>query len=1217
MLEATTQCDDVQAAPEAEEAQTSSKNQDDRKHKIERAGRIKESLENLKLLALAAIDQNRLAFIQNVLALSGQIKKIFFSNLLLTTENINRRYRELARQFHPDKAKWIAAAYQIDAHDLMVLISDCKDDLLHNLARACAASGERTFYQEQGDNFWKLAMDYRYASKGEWDKLTMLRPGALAHLSTDVLNKSRIENAIRAYEAYRACCRVADNNQYLPRQIQLRGHIALCLYAAGRHLEAQLYALAAVQLIFNKPQHVTQAELSKAKNILDKVQGRASARGDTQPTASEPTSASQALSKVGVGSSPLTTVQERSSFTNRIGIQSALADDLSKVAKALVLTSDRSLVKYQAAAEDILRAKIKAARYKTAGIATMAGAVVAGGGISLCAVASTVANVGLIQAGLATGAVLVLPIAGIFTGFAAIGLGIWGGKSLWEKGQNMLQEPAIREKLNEIMEQALQCYDQGKLQGFFSELTTAYDTNERLFSLAALEEEGVPVGSIIESLTKHGFRPDGIAYLFNLMGEALSSGKVSIPGCKPANLIDRAESSFKGSLRKSLEESAKRIDARISSKRKKDIANTIKNYANVLLDLFLLRDEGYLAREHVKDAQEMPFTVRLEEMRNVAKLNIAIVDIIRGEQAGINAAKQLVQEVRNSIDHYGQFHTIPGMRLAAIEDFLWIVSGQPADGEYLTSAIAIAANQPLAEEADDDRSLGYLNNELQKASSSQKKAKIYNQRAAQYAKKAQEEAKVDHLGSLQHWQKAQKDYVSALKLINHDETASLGYARCLIGLSKYDQALNCLNNNPSLLENSDAWIMTSVAHRKQLHYQQAKGGILEALARDPKSQEAGRQKALIEKLQARPREQRLNEYSSTQICCEELYFDARRSNEKQYYTILSIDGGGVRGVLPALWLSEIEHRTKRPIAHLFNMVAGTSTGAIIAAGLSVPYIDVPKVRRASQVVQKEVLSPYRPRYSASEIVELYRQKSTKIFTRSEWSWMPGYNWVGDKYKNTGLSSIFREQLGQTTLGQALTELVIPAVSKDNFTRTHLFSRYESQKDPVNNATLYDVLMATTAAPTFFPAYKIENKGTFVDGAVQANNPAMEAYSAAGRYGLPRSEQEIFMLSMGAGTCIPDPLKAELYSGKLFWASNYPRVNLALQEGDTDRQMRSNLGDRYQRWQVWLERPIGLDAYQAMGKLLELGQQHLEELYASDDNTMNKLLEFLEDQAPPA
>ena len=97
----------------------------------------------------------------------------------------------------------------------MALINDCKDALLQSLASASAGSGEQTFYQEQGDNFWRLAMDYKYASKCAWGKLTLLLPEVLQSLSPDVLNASRIEKVIEAYEAYRACCRLADKNQDL------------------------------------------------------------------------------------------------------------------------------------------------------------------------------------------------------------------------------------------------------------------------------------------------------------------------------------------------------------------------------------------------------------------------------------------------------------------------------------------------------------------------------------------------------------------------------------------------------------------------------------------------------------------------------------------------------------------------------------------------------------------------------------------------------------------------------------------------------------------------------------------------------------------------------------------------------------------------------------------------------------------------------------------
>lgn len=70
----------------------------------------------------------------------------------------------------------------------------------------------------------------------------------------------------------------------------------------------------------------------------------------------------------------------------------------------------------------------------------------------------------------------------------------------------------------------------------------------------------------------------------------------------------------------------------------------------------------------------------------------------------------------------------------------------------------------------------------------------------------------------------------------------------------------------------------------------------------------------------------------------------------------------------------------------------------------------------------------------------------------------------------------------------LNDLVIPAVYENMNNRTYLFSTFEAKINPQTNYKLYDVLMATTAAPTFFPSYNIENEGhtmegTFVDGGV--------------------------------------------------------------------------------------------------------------------------------------
>ena len=101
-------------------------------------------------------------------------------------------------------------------------------------------------------------------------------------------------------------------------------------------------------------------------------------------------------------------------------------------------------------------------------------------------------------------------------------------------------------------------------------------------------------------------------------------------------------------------------------------------------------------------------------------------------------------------------------------------------------------------------------------------------------------------------------------------------------------------------------------------------------------------------------------------------------------------------------------------------------------------------------------------------------------------------------------------------------------------------------------------MATAAAPTFSPAYRIPAKGVFVDGAVQAGKLACHEACC---YVIPR--EEIFMRSMGIGAYISDLLPPDLKGGEWFWVGTFAPLNLALQTGDAYKQMLSNLEGCYQ------------------------------------------------------
>jgi hypothetical protein len=205
--------------------------------------------------------------------------------------------------------------------------------------------------------------------------------------------------------------------------------------------------------------------------------------------------------------------------------------------------------------------------------------------------------------------------------------------------------------------------------------------------------------------------------------------------------------------------------------------------------------------------------------------------------------------------------------------------------------------------------------------------------------------------------------------------------------------------------------------------------------------------------------------------------------------ILSIDGGGIRGIIPALILQNIEERAEKPISELFHMIAGTSTGGILACALTAPVING------------------KPR-KAEEIVRLYRERGKEIFDSSFWH---GFGSLGgmtdEKYESGNLENILDEYLQDAKLSGVEQDLLItsynielrkPFFFKSWKARGNKLREGETKQD--RNFYLKDVARATSAAPTYFEPALISNikekKFPLIDGGVFANNPAMCALSSA-------------------------------------------------------------------------------------------------------------------------
>lgn len=210
--------------------------------------------------------------------------------------------------------------------------------------------------------------------------------------------------------------------------------------------------------------------------------------------------------------------------------------------------------------------------------------------------------------------------------------------------------------------------------------------------------------------------------------------------------------------------------------------------------------------------------------------------------------------------------------------------------------------------------------------------------------------------------------------------------------------------------------------------------------------------------------------------------------------ILSIDGGGIRGVMPAVILDQIEQEVG-PLVSAFDLIAGTSTGGIIALGIG------------AAIKEGKPLAP-------KDLLALYHNKSAQIFPQGFFHALKGY--LGPKYPSDGIEKALQGQYGDARLKSALTPLLI--ASYDLQTQTPFFFKSEKAKvDPGYDWPVWQVARATSAAPTFFPPLHLVGNGgdyALVDGGIYANNPAVAAYAEARH--LYRDATEFVIVSVGTG-----------------------------------------------------------------------------------------------------
>lgn len=273
------------------------------------------------------------------------------------------------------------------------------------------------------------------------------------------------------------------------------------------------------------------------------------------------------------------------------------------------------------------------------------------------------------------------------------------------------------------------------------------------------------------------------------------------------------------------------------------------------------------------------------------------------------------------------------------------------------------------------------------------------------------------------------------------------------------------------------------------------------------------------------------------------------------WRILSIDGGGIRGLIPLAILAEIEAQTGKPISELFDLIAGTSTGAILSLGLTKP----------NELGE--------PAFTAKHLTALYEREARHIF-HAPATWLE--NLVRPKYdSHAGIAKVMRTSYGDSRLKDALTDVLIPCYDIENRS-PHIFKSRWARRQDQFDYKISDVACAAAATPTMFEPVRLQRPIgggpiSLVDGGVFANNPSALAFAEVSRM-FAAPGDKFLLVSLGTGESM-ERMKRKLPSDWGYVRWSIPMTELVSESNSEaiHEQMRYLLpnkdGHSYYRFQV--------------------------------------------------
>lgn len=250
-----------------------------------------------------------------------------------------------------------------------------------------------------------------------------------------------------------------------------------------------------------------------------------------------------------------------------------------------------------------------------------------------------------------------------------------------------------------------------------------------------------------------------------------------------------------------------------------------------------------------------------------------------------------------------------------------------------------------------------------------------------------------------------------------------------------------------------------------------------------------------------------------------------------YTRILSIDGGGIRGIIPATLLIYLEKSLQRysncsgaRLTDFFDLIAGTSTGGILTCIYLMP----------------DSQAPDQPLFSASEALQFYFEHGHEIFKPTLFQSLRSLRGLcGPKYSAASLEHLLTYYFGDTRLSELLKPCLITSYDISQQSAT-FFNQLDPAKPHKDDFFIRDLARATSAAPTYFPAAQVtSSKGNthfFIDGGTFANNPTLCSLVEASKLPNHPYVDQMIILSLGCGSCPPSfKTKSLKKGGAVHWA----------------------------------------------------------------------------------